>query len=140
MRLRRKTPILVVAVLTVGTVACSDPIEPADPIVGAYEAVELVILEDGTPRDILADGAFIDLVIRRNGATDGEMFLPQVLEGEGRIDLRADLAGEWELSDSVLTLTHEADSFLRDAFLVFRGDSAIVGTATNVQTVTLVKK
>jgi hypothetical protein len=97
-------------------VACGDPTGPSvQAVAGTYTATQLSTTETGTTTNQLAAGASITLTLNANGTTSGRFIVPNELD--------ADLAGTWTLSGSTVTLSHSADTFLRDMPLQVRGNS-----------------
>lgn len=74
--------------------------------------------EGETSTDWLEEGGSIRLELRVDGTTVGRLFIPA--GGEDGEDIDADLAGEWSISESVVHLSHEADTFLCDLPLTIR--------------------
>jgi hypothetical protein len=114
---------------------CDDGVSPpvlrVDEVAGSYiatrppggtlslGALTFTIVQNGVERDLLAEGSEIDLLLGADGTTTGHVFVAGA-EEEG--DLEADLTGTWSLDGTVVTLDHEADTFLRDMPLTVRGD------------------
>lgn len=138
---KRLLPILAIALA-----ACADSgTEPDGPFVhdvaGAYSAdpdfgaLTFTSTTDGETIDQLAQGASISLRLDPDGTTEGQLLVPA--GDEDGSDIAADLAGTWELNGDVVTLDHDADTFLRDMPLELRanqlvGDATFSGTRVDV--------
>ncbi len=70
--------------------------------------------------DWLAQGASIVLELADDGTTGGRLFVPGGDEDGG--DMDEDLTGTWSVEDGVVTLAHDADTFLRDMPFASDGD------------------
>ncbi len=77
----------------------------------------------GAERDLVADGATIELVLAQNGTTSGRLFIPAGVAGVPDFD--ENLAGTWALVDGRVVLSHAADTFLRDMPLTLEGDRLV---------------
>jgi hypothetical protein len=122
--------------------ACSDsPTEPAPLTVqavagvygasGTFGAYTLTTVDNGDVTDRLDAGASISLRLNADGTTEGELFVPG--GNEDGSDFEANLAGTWHLAGNIVTLEHDADTFLRDMPLTMvvdrlEGDRAFGGT------------
>ena len=60
---------------------------------------------------MLATGASIQITLAADGGTTGRMVIP----GDG---VDADLTGSWSLKNDRVSLSHRADTFLRDVDFV----------------------
>jgi hypothetical protein len=94
--------------------------------VGSYKATTFVTTSAGAPRDELANGASFSVVLAPDGATSGHAQIPATPTSPA---FDADLAGTWTLTDSTITLTHAADTFIRDMPFRVRGKT-LVGDQT----------
>ena len=109
--------------------ACGEASAPTvASVAGSYAATEFTVAEaGGAAVDYLDLGATITLTLSADGSTSGQLFVPD--GGEGGGDFVASLLGTWALAGNVVSLAHEADTFLRDmTFTVDGGD--LVGSAT----------
>jgi hypothetical protein len=89
----------------------------------AFGSLTFSTTENGVVVDQVARGAKIELVLASDGTTRGSILVPDVETDEDtREPFIADLAGSWRLEDNVVTLTHGADTFLRDMPLTVKGD------------------
>lgn len=117
--------LLLVAALALA--GCSDSTSPANNPAGTYrinlptEGSPLGVLTftttvDGVTTDQSLEGADILLVLAPDGTTSGELYIPNVPDEESGepVDFEADLTGTWSVDGNVLTLSHDADTFLRD--------------------------
>ncbi len=145
-RLRLSALVLAALVLPMG--GCADPVAPralgpAD-LAAEYRATvpasggaptfgtfTLTTTENGVSTDHAARGAEVRLVLRADGTTAGRFYVPPVavLGGEDE-GIDADLTGTWTLRDSVITLAHPADTFLREMPLTVRGTDRLEGDRT----------
>lgn len=121
--------------------ACQDggPTPPATPtmqsVAGSYAALEgeagsnsygaisFTTTLDGKTTDWLAQGAVIQISLALDGSTTGHILVPGVY-GDGS-DFDEDLAGSWSLDGSTATLSHSADTFLRDMPFTVEDDQII---------------
>lgn len=104
-----------------------------DDVSGAYDATTFTASALGTDHDLLQSGASIHLVLEADGTTTGRLIVPASdLTGES---VDADLAGTWSLKGSTVTLSQDADTFIRDVPLTVDG-SQLVGDQT-IQGVTI---
>jgi hypothetical protein len=110
--------------------ACSDsPTEPGPLTVeavagvygasGAFGAYTFTTVDGGMVTDWLEAGASILLRLNRDGTTEGELFVPGA--DENGSDFEANLTGTWQLAGGAVTLTHDADTFLREMPLTVVG-------------------
>jgi hypothetical protein len=110
--------------------ACSDsPTEPGTLTVqavagvygasGAFGTLTFATIDSGAVTDWLEAGASISLRLNTDGTTEGELFIPGA--DEDGSDVEESLTGTWSLAGSVVTLEHDADTFLRDMPLTIVG-------------------
>ena len=129
-----------IAAVALVAAACSDPSGPTaltrgdvaaryatalPSTAGATGTGSLVFTttEDGVTTDHAAQGADIQLTLAADGSASGHLFVPDVPTGNGTTeDFEADLAGSWALENGIVTLSHDADTFLRNMPLTVRGD------------------
>jgi hypothetical protein len=100
---------------------------------GPFGAIELRTVDgEGEEVDWLAAGASVVLELRSDMSTAGRLFIPYhpvYMEEDEPWDIDEDLTGTWDVADGVVTLDHEADTFLRDMGFVL-GDDELSGTDT----------
>jgi hypothetical protein len=90
----------------------SEPPEMLD-VVGTYRATTFTQTGiTGATTDLLALGASITLTLNGDRTTAGRLYVP--LAHVGGIDIDEDLAGTWQIDAMIVTLDHDADTFLRD--------------------------
>ena len=116
----RSLTLFVVAGLTLpGLVACDD--DPTGPdraeIAGSYEATTLIGHASDGDVDALAEGGYLDIVLRADGTTTGTFFVPE--GDEDGSDLNADLTGTWAVDGDQVTFDHDADTFIRDVAFTY---------------------
>jgi hypothetical protein len=87
---------------------------------GNFGALSFTTTSSGMVIDWLEQGASISLRLNADRTTEGELFVPGADEDGG--DFVADLGGTWQLVDNKVTLTHDADTFLRDMTLTVDDD------------------
>jgi len=97
--------------------SCSkNPVDnpPSSTLVGQYEATTFSAALAPLPAiDILALGGIIELTLRADNKTTGRIFIPDTPGlTQGAIDYN--LEGNYTASGDTLTLSHNADTFLRD--------------------------
>ncbi len=128
--------------------ACADSTAPitASSLAGSYlassqvptgsgatiGALTFTTTQDGVVTDWLAKGAEIEIDLSANGTTSGRLFIPNLNDdGEEQAGVNFDesLAGTWKLEGDQLTLSHEADTFIRDMTFTVT-DGVISGTHT----------
>jgi hypothetical protein len=89
----------------------------------AFGSLTFSTTENGAVVDQAVRGAKIELVLASDGTTRGSIFVPDVeTEDDTREPFVADLTGTWRVAGNVVTLTHDADTFLRDMPLTVKGD------------------
>ncbi|HUQ84680.1 MAG TPA: hypothetical protein VM076_26250 [Gemmatimonadaceae bacterium] len=127
--------------IALSILACSDANGPADKLTreelsGSYVAkvpatggaafgtLVLSTTQNGVTVDHVAQGAEIRLALASNGATSGSLHVPNVELGDSKepVTFDANLAGTWSLDGNTITLSHDADTFLRDMPLTVKGD------------------
>ncbi len=108
----------VVAVVAAAVGACLEAchkdatgLTPND-VAGHYVAATFTTTQAGTSTDQLARGSFIDLTLVEGGGSTGRLFIRAPKPGTADFD--ASLAGTWTLAADTVTLTHAANTFLRD--------------------------
>jgi hypothetical protein len=79
---------------------------------GEFGAFTFTTTSTGVVTDWLEQGAGISLRLNANGTTEGELFVPGA--DEDGTDVEEDLSGTWQLAGNVVSLDHDADTFLRD--------------------------
>lgn len=103
-----------------GLAACEDDgvvpdvgLEEAD-LVGTYDATTLVVTEDGTETDVLAEGGELTLVLNSDDTMSGRLFVPEGAEDGS--DLDESLDGTWNFQDATddVTVDLTNDVFLND--------------------------
>ena len=116
------------------TAACSESAGPRDEFVwtmenvaGYYIATTFTREEGGVTTDQISPGASIEVLLVATGITSGRLFVPG--GGEDGSDFDANLVGTWQLSRDSVTLSHDADTFLRDMTLAV-GDTHLTGVET----------
>lgn len=122
-------------VFAVSTLACNEPTGTTrDQLSGSYVAslpatggsafgsLTFTTTEGGVTVDRVAEGAEIKLVLAADGTTSGSLFVPNADPEAPGESFTADLTGTWSVAGNVITLTHGADTFLRDMPLTVKGD------------------
>ena len=106
---------------------------PAETLVGTYNATRLRFTPSGQATvDALAAGATITLTLSGSGATSGTFFVPASLN-DG-VPLTLDLSGTYQSTTGHVTLSHGADTFLRDVGWTWNGNTLTTnGSAGGVQ-------
>lgn len=91
---------------------CGDSEQPETlDVVGTYRATTFIATGFTGATDLLALGASITLTLNGDRTTAGRLYVP--LAHVGGIDLDEDLAGTWQIDAMIVTLHHDADTFLR---------------------------
>lgn len=99
-----------------------------DGIVGTYSATTFTYAPAGSaPKDVLAAGGSISLIIARNLSTSGSIQIPASVTGSSAFS--ASLLGTAAQNGNTVTLNLVADTFMRDLPLTFDG-SSLSGTST----------
>lgn len=82
---------------------------------GTYEARTFEIVQDATPRDVLAEGGSLRVVLLTDFLTSGRLVVPGGVSGQDP-DLDVDLAGTWavDLEELSLRFSFDRDVFLED--------------------------
>ena len=85
-----------------------------DEIVGSYRATTLTALVAGSATDQLALGTRIEIELRPDMRTDGQLYAPEA--GDDGKDVNQRLRGTWSFDPEtqVVTFEHSAQTFLRD--------------------------
>lgn len=116
---------LLVILAGIGLNACEYPTVPASmaAVAGTYIANELTVTENGSKRDLLAEGFSIQIDLKADGTTAGVFHFP-VQSGKPASDVP--LTGTWTVtgSDGRYTVTFDqpnADTFLRDTAFTLNG-------------------
>lgn len=114
MKALRSFALICAAVLAVGCENSTGPRVTAGTYVATATSASnrigaFTTTEGGVTTDWLAEGATIEITLNENGTTTGNLFIP---DASGDID--EDLTGTWDQSGGTLTLSHPADTFLRD--------------------------
>ena len=95
---------------------CSDDDDVFSPTVenvsGTYSAETFTVTTGAGTVDLLAQGAEVTVELAADGTTTGHLLVPD--GGEDGGDLEADLSGTWTLTDSTVTFSQDADTFIRD--------------------------
>ena len=101
----------------VALAGCGGDDNPFSPTVasvaGTYNATVFTATSDelGTI-NLLSAGATVHVVLNPDGTTTGHIFVPDLGQEGGELD--ADLTGTWTLSESTVTFSQTADTFIRD--------------------------
>ena len=103
---------ILAALLTAAFVGCDSDSED-DPIVGRYEATTFDTSVDGNELDVLAAGGSITVTLRSDRTVTGLLSVPAILDEDG--DGQYSLDGTYAVDGDVVTFTHEADTFVRNA-------------------------
>ena len=123
-RNRLPYPLLVVVFL-MATCGDDDPSGPSpEEIAGSYEATALLFSDGEDQRNLLQEGAFVDITMHADGTTEGDLFIPALTGGA---PLQADLAGTWEVERDLVTFHPDAGTLLSDAPFLWGGDG-VLGT------------
>lgn len=103
---------LALAVVLVGC-GDDDSFSPTvENVAGSYSAASFTLTTDAGTTNLLALGSEISVVLAADGTTTGQLFVSG--GGEDGEEFEADLTGTWTLSDSTVTFSHTADTFIRD--------------------------
>jgi hypothetical protein len=100
---------LVVASIPLGA-ACSDALSP-ESLAGTYAATTFT-LSGAVVGDVLAEGGSLTITLNADGTTTGSLFVPASLNDGA--DFNASLVGTFTIANETLTLTQDADTFVRD--------------------------
>ena len=107
---------------------------------GTYFASTLTLTEAAGTTDLLAEGVVITLVLTPAGATTGTMTVPATYSESGEEEILSLLGTySYDATTGIATLSHAADTFLRDTTLHAKG-TQLTGTfdgGTYTITVTL---
>lgn len=123
-RNRVRYPLLVVVCL-IGACGDDGPSGPSpEEIAGSYEADVLIFRDDGDTRNLLEEGAFVDVTLHEDGTTEGEFYIPALTGGA---DLSGSLNGTWELDGDIVMFQHSPGSFMSDAPFMW-GGGGVLGT------------
>jgi hypothetical protein len=105
---------------------CDDSSGPAS-AAGTYTATSFTSTPTGgAPRNEIAAGSTIDLVLTPGGTTSGHFHLA-AFAGDPAVDF--DLTGTWTIVGSTVDFEHDADTFIRDMDFTFDGNT-LVGDRT----------
>jgi hypothetical protein len=111
---------------------CSDPVTTED-VLGTYQATEFTVTLNSVPHDLLAGGATVTLVLESGGTTSGAFHLP-VTAGVNVTEINDDLTGTFAIHNGVVSLTQQADSYIKDFLFVAAGGqlraSQVIQSAT----------
>ena len=90
----------------------------------AFGTLVFSTTQNGVAVDRVAQGAEITLQLASDGTTSGSMVIPNVeLDDSGELGtFVANLAGTWRLDGNTVSLSHDADTFLRDMPLTVKAD------------------
>jgi hypothetical protein len=90
----------------------------------AFGTLVLTTTQNGVSVDYAAQGAEIRLALAIDGTTSGSLHIPNVQldDSEDPVTFDANLAGTWSLVGNTVTLSHGADTFLRDMPLTVKGN------------------
>lgn len=123
--IRSRLPVLIV---TGALMACAnDPLSPEAALAGSYHASSaayaasvFTLTQNGSTRDLLAEGGVLDLTLRDDMRTSGRIFVAGADEGGGDFD--QNLSGGWSVANDTVRVEQQADTFLRDIPLVLHGN------------------
>ncbi|MEO8452023.1 MAG: hypothetical protein ABI647_19690 [Gemmatimonadota bacterium] len=110
-------------------VGCSDsPLEPAD-VVGTYNASEFTVTLNGVPRDVLALGGLVTIVLNSDGTTTGRFTTPAVA-GLSTVPVDESMEGTYTLQSSDrVRFVQAASTLITDLFFVYhRGPATLNGS------------
>ena len=95
---------------------------------GTYSATSLALTQASGTTDMLAAGAAVSLVLTPGGKTTGSMTVPAAYSESGEEEILS-LNGTYtyDAATGVATLSHAADTFLRDATWQAKG-TKLTGT------------
>jgi hypothetical protein len=116
-RLLLKSTVLLA--FAVSAVACSDSNAPTGVPVGNYTAIQFVTTGSSGQRDELAAGSTLTLNLASSGATSGHL---HVAASASSPAFDADMAGTWREDGSVVTISQDADTFVKDMPLTLSND------------------
>ncbi|HEX6588633.1 MAG TPA: hypothetical protein VF039_06395 [Longimicrobiales bacterium] len=105
--------------------ACDDegPAGPSvDDVAGVYEAVEIRFVDEDVDRNLLQEGAFIDLTLHDDGVSEGDVYIPALTGGA---PLTGDLDGAWEIDGTTIRLAGVSATFLRDVPFAWDDDGLL---------------
>ena len=119
----RKAVLWLAPLLMLLAAGCKD-----DSLAGTYTATTFTYAPTGSaPKDVLAAGGSITLVIAKDLSTAGSMVIPSSVSGAGDVSVSL-LGSAAQLGDNV-ELNLVADTFLRDMTFTFDG-SSLSGSGT----------
>jgi hypothetical protein len=95
----------------VSAAACGDSNAPTGVPVGDYTAIQFVTTGSSGQRDELAAGSTLSLNLASNGTTSGHL---HVAASASNPVLDADMAGTWREDGSVVTVSQQADTFVKN--------------------------
>ena len=113
-----------VLALTTGlaVTACEDEDLEREDVAGSYTATQLSITTGSDVIDVLEQGGEVTLVLGVDGRTAGTIDAPAIGEDPA---FSADLEGTWDIQGELITLDHDADTFLRDMVFEFEAGQLV---------------
>ena len=103
-----------------GASGCGDP-TGAEALAGEYQMTILLLKEGTDDIDLMALGMRATFVLLPNGSTKGFFRSPGTDGLDDNRPFDHDLTGTYVIDRNTVVLTHEADTFLRDAPLLIEG-------------------
>jgi len=100
-----------VLAFAVSAAACGDANAPTGIPVGNYTAISFVTTGSSGQRDELAAGSTLNLNLASNGTTSGHL---HIAASASSPVFDADMAGTWREDGSVVTVSQEADTFVKN--------------------------
>lgn len=123
--MRHRATYALLTLLAIAGCGDDDPSGPSpEEIAGSYEATALLFSDGEDQRNLLQEGAFVDITIHADGITEGDLFIPALAGGA---PLQADLTGTWEVEGDLVTFHPDAGTLLSDAPFLWGGDG-VLGT------------
>jgi hypothetical protein len=114
--------------------ACSNALGP-ESLAGTYVATTFT-LSGGIIGDVLAEGGSLTITLNADGTTTGSLLIPgSLVDGE---DFSASMVGTFTIVNETLTLTQDADSFVRDLTWTVDGSQLRASDTFSGVTVTIV--
>jgi hypothetical protein len=117
--LLRSTLLLAVAI---SVAACGDSNDPTGVPLGTYTAILFRTTGASGQRDELAAGSTVNLNLAANGTTSGHLHI--AADGSTPA-FDADMAGTWSEDGNVVTVSQNADTFVRNMPFTLTFDPAI---------------